>query len=208
VSQPNGVPTFEQPEAPVDRMVIEGLLAALNAGDRSDSGKVVLDLLQSAPARAPQFETAPWSAGDLTGDWVVTPDTRDDAVAIYLHGRRFQHDEPAEVTAAPLSQALGMPVLLLHYRLSPANRYPAALEDVLSAIRSVRKLRPASWIVLVGHSAGGTLALSALTEMSKTGEPMPAAAAIVSAIADFTFTAATHQSNADSGLCPSVPLGV
>jgi acetyl esterase/lipase/L-ascorbate metabolism protein UlaG (beta-lactamase superfamily) len=145
-----------------------------------------LDVPGTPPA--PPFATTAWQAGELTGEWVATAGASGDAVALYVHGRRFQHDEPADVIAARLSAALRMPVLLPRYRLAPAHPFPAALQDVLAAYRELTSRLPASRIVLVGHTAGATLVLSALTELAAGGHPLPAAAVTVSPVTDFTFS--------------------
>ena len=83
----------------------------------------------------------------------VRPGHQQRGVLLYLHGRRFQHDEPTEVYAAPLSAASGLPVLLTHYQLAPQHPYPAALDDVLAAYRAL--LVPRSTAGSAGCSGGG-----------------------------------------------------
>lgn len=69
----------------------------------------------------------------------------------------------------------GVPALTVDYRLSGEATYPAALNDVRSAVRWVRSERPfgtdSERIVLCGHSAGAHLA--ALTAATAPTEPMP-----------------------------------
>ncbi|GAA3068695.1 hypothetical protein GCM10010464_36120 [Pseudonocardia yunnanensis] len=190
--------TTRHPASPDDLGVISDVLrktraAAGDAPAAAGSGQVMLD--HGRASRTPTFATTPWRADDTTGEWVAAAGTGGEAVALYLHGRRFRYEEPPDVFAAPLSHALGLPVLLLHYRLAPAHPYPAALQDVLTAFHALLGRRPASRVLLVGHSAGATLALSALTELAGTGHALPTAAVCVSPIADFTFSGASITTN-------------
>ena len=76
---------------------------------------------------------------------------------VYLHGGGFvvggleSHDD----VCAELRAATGLTVIAVDYRLSPENRHPAALDDVLSVIRAQLAKGP---VLLAGDSAGGNLA--------------------------------------------------
>jgi acetyl esterase/lipase/L-ascorbate metabolism protein UlaG (beta-lactamase superfamily) len=191
------VRTTRHPASPDDLSVISDVLSKTRAVDgtspaSADTGQVMLD--HGGASRTPPFATTPWRADEVTGEWVAAAGTAGEAVALYLHGRRSQHELP-DVFAAPLSHALGMPVLLLHHRLAPVHPYPAALQDVLTAVHALLGRRPASRVLLVGRSAGATLALSVLTELAGTGHALPTAAVSVSPITDFTFSGASITTN-------------
>jgi len=176
-----------------DRALVADILASVRGA--ADSGAAVFNLLDLAAAR---FETLPWQVGDSTGEWVCAPGTDSSGVVLYLHGRRFQHEEPPSVYAAALSAATGLPVLHARYRLAPAHPYPAALDDVLAAYEGLLKLGyPAERIAVVGHSAGATLALSALLRLRESALPMPACAVVLSPITDFTLSGATLTENTE-----------
>ena len=160
-----------------------------------DTGRVLLSL-EAERRRAPAFATTPFAVGSLAGDWVAAPGTAADGTILYLHSRRFQFDEPPEVLAGALSAATGWSVLLLHYRVGPAHPYPAALDDTLMAYGALLEQGiPADRMVVVGHSAGATLALQAVLRLCRDRAPLPAAVATVSPITDFTFSGATYVSN-------------
>jgi acetyl esterase/lipase/L-ascorbate metabolism protein UlaG (beta-lactamase superfamily) len=179
-----------------DVQAVAEVLAALRG--TADTGAAVLSRLSPS---AVDFATERWQIGDLVHEWVCAPGTSGAAVVLYLHGRRFQHEEPAEVYAGPLSAASGLPVLLTHYRLAPRHPYPAALDDVLVAYRALLAQGfPADRIALVGHSAGGTLALSALQRLRESGDPMPACAVALCPITDFTLSGASLTANAETDL--------
>ncbi|WP_134730833.1 alpha/beta hydrolase fold domain-containing protein [Amycolatopsis nivea] len=155
-------------------------------------------LVSMAADQGPTIATSPFQVGGITGEWVAAPGTSVDGVVLYLHGRRFQFEEPANVLAGKLSAATGWPVLMPRYRLAPAHPYPAALDDTLDAYRALLEQGfPADRIVLIGHSAGATLTLQALLRLRTAGEPLPAAAVTVSPITDFTFGGASIANGHD-----------
>jgi virginiamycin B lyase len=121
-----------------------------------------------------------------------------DGAVIYVHGGGFAHTMPEaeRALARRLSDATGRPVLRVDYRLAPAHPYPAALEDVLAAWRSVlARGVPAARVAFFGESAGATLVLSALLEIARTGGPGPGAAIVVSPLTDLALTGASLTAN-------------
>jgi acetyl esterase/lipase len=205
------VRTNLHPVTEQDRTRVADLLASVRGA--TDSGAAVFKLLDPSAVR---FETQLWRAGesagesvgepagDSIGEWVRAPGAEGaegadgSGIVLYLHGRRFQHDEPPSVYAAALSAATGLPVLHARYRLAPAHPYPAALEDVLAAYEALLEQgHPADGIALVGHSAGATLALSALLRLREGALPMPACTVALSPITDFTFSGETLADNAE-----------
>lgn len=186
----------EVPANATDLRIVTEMLAAVRGA--ADTGAAILGRLGSSAA---DFATRPWRIGERVHDWVCAPTVHNAGVILYMHGRRFQHDEPAEVYAARLSAAAALPVLSARYRLAPRHPYPAALDDVVDAYRALLRLGfPAHQIALVGHSAGATLVLSALLRLQEGGEPMPACAVAISPITDFSLGGATLTSNSDTDI--------
>ncbi|MGW1374193.1 alpha/beta hydrolase [Streptomyces sp. NPDC002446] len=148
------------------------------------------DLGSTAPASLP-------ADAEVSGDWVRAPGAGDGAV-IYVHGGGFAYTMPdaERAVAYRLSRATGRPVLRVDYRLAPAHPYPAALDDVLAAWRSVLDQGiPAAKVAFFGESAGATLVLSALLEIERTGGPPPGTAIAVSPVTDLTLTGASLAAN-------------
>jgi acetyl esterase/lipase len=182
---------ISHPATESDLRVVARLVAEIHGA--ADSGAALLGRL-GGPATA--FAARPFRSGSVRGEWVVAPGSSGDGVLLYLHSRRFQFDEPAGVYAARLAAATGLPVLHLHYRLAPANPYPAALDDVLEAYQVLlAQGTPAGRIIMAGHSAGATLALSALLALRDRGRPMPGAAVAISPITDFTLSGESLAAN-------------
>jgi len=86
---------------------------------------------------------------------------------IYLHGGGFvmgSLDSYDEI-CANIASATGQRVICVAYRLSPEHAHPAALTDALSVTRAV--MGP---VILVGDSAGGTLAAAVAQQVTVLGQ--------------------------------------
>lgn len=104
-------------------------------------------------------------------------------ILLWFHGGGFYSGscETHKGLAAAISEASSVRALLIDYRLSPEHLYPAAHEDALAAYRWLLEDGvSASDIVLGGDSAGGTLTLATLLALRDSGEPLPAAAVLIS----------------------------
>jgi acetyl esterase/lipase len=80
---------------------------------------------------------------------------------VYIHGGGWNEGDKDEID--PHAAEHGYLVVSLNYRLHPSHRFPAMIEDVKCAIRSLRANAAAynldsERIALVGYSAGGHLA--------------------------------------------------
>jgi len=80
---------------------------------------------------------------------------------VYVHGGSWMHGDKSEAALfASRMISEGYPVVSINYRLYPTGRFPAMIEDVKCAIRSLRanatqyNLDP-DRIAAVGPSAGG-----------------------------------------------------
>jgi acetyl esterase/lipase len=114
---------------------------------------------------------------------------------MYLHGGAYVFGSARTHRAmlARLSERTGLPACLPDYRLAPEHRFPAALEDALSAYIALSAQRD---IILGGDSAGGGLALALLAEILKHGLRKPLAVFCFSPLTDLTFSGASIQANA------------
>jgi len=100
---------------------------------------------------------------------VYQPDApRTDAAMLWVHGGGLilgspKQDDPL---VGGTASELGMTIVSAHYRLAPAHRYPAALDDVVAAWDWLQEqaatygVDPAR-VVIGGESAGGGLAAAA-----------------------------------------------
>jgi len=106
-------------------------------------------------------------ARDLLSDIYRPPEGRTKHTAIiHIHGGAFRRGSKEGARVARPLAALGYTGLAIQYRLAQEAPWPAQIEDVKAAIRWTRAR--ADWlaidpqrIAVVGHSAGGHLALVA-----------------------------------------------
>ena len=138
--------------------------------------------------------------GGVPGVWVTAggPASAEDGVILYVHGGGFEHRRPElmNLLAHRTSRATGMPVLAVHYRLAPADPYPAPLDDVVTVYRSLLEQGvPAERTVLLAESSGAALALSALLVLKETGTALPAGVVTHSAVTDLTLSSPSVDTN-------------
>jgi len=116
----------------------------------------------------------------VTGEWCRrrTGGTRPGSI-LYLHGGAYCVGGPATHRALTtrLARVTGLPVFVADYRLPPEHPFPAALDDALTAYRTLRADGP---VILAGDSAGGGLALATALALREAGDPAPAALVLLS----------------------------
>ncbi len=101
--------------------------------------------------------------------------------------------------AARIATSTGAWALVPAYRLRPEHSIDASLEDALVAYRwLVRVLGSANQIVVGGESAGGGLTVRLLCALRDAGEPLPAAAVLISPSTDLSMSGRSIQTNAAS----------
>jgi acetyl esterase/lipase len=117
------------------------------------------------------------------------------ATILYLHGGAFLAG--GSVThghlAAWLAREAGLPAVLIAYRLAPEHPFPAAVEDALTAYKSLAASGP---VVLAGDSAGGGLVFALLVALRQEGCADPVACVAFSPWADMTLRAESLTRNA------------
>jgi len=135
----------------------------------------------------------------IPAEWVSTPEATEDRVVYYLHGGGYvmgsinTHRE----LASRIARAAEARVLLIDYRLSPENPFPAAVEDATIGYRWLldNGVNPAR-IVVAGDSAGGGLTVATLISLKDQGLPAPAAAVCLSPWVDMEANGESMQSKA------------
>ena len=120
---------------------------------------------------------------------VVTPPTvppeRADRVLVNLHGGGFVSDSGSMLESIPIASLTRTKVVTVLYRLAPANRFPAAVDDVIAVYRELLKTHKPQRMVLYGTSAGAILSAQAAVRMGREGLPLPAAIGFFTGFADF-----------------------
>jgi acetyl esterase/lipase len=147
--------------------------------------------------------------GGVAGQLVIPPERRS-GIILFLHGGGFVMGSSRShfSMVAELASAAQRPAALVDYRLAPEALFPAAIEDACAAYRGLLTAgHAAEQIALVGDSAGGGLAFSALFALRDEGTPLPGCLVTMSAWTDLTCSGASLQAKADVDpiLTPDVP---
>jgi len=172
-----GRPWREQGAAEIRR----GQRERAAARPRGPEMHVVEDLTAGqAPARLYR----PGAAGVPEAGAVAEPR----ATVVYLHGGAWatgdleSHDRACRRVAA----GTGAAVLAVDFRRAPEHPWPAAVDDAVAAARWAAAALPGP-LVLMGDSAGGTLATLACLRLRDEGGPRPAVQVLCYPNTDLTF---------------------
>lgn len=119
---------------------------------------------------------------------------------LYLHGGAWCMHTPGLYGsfAATLSQATGLRVLLLDYRLAPEHPFPAAIDDCLAVYHELVETHGLPPTVVAGDSAGGNLTLVTLMRARDARLPLPSCAVLLSPSTDLTLSGPSVTYNADA----------
>lgn len=147
----------------------------------------------------------PVVAEGLPAEWILPAPGAKDKVIFYTHGGGYVSGSCSDhrVHVAKFVQSSGTGAFLFEYRLAPEHKYPAALDDSVTAYRWLldQGIAP-SKIAFAGDSAGGGLCLATLLALKDRGLPLPAAAVAVSPWTDLKCTGDSYRTNAKKCLSP------
>ncbi len=141
---------------------------------------------EAAPLRSrllDEVRFTPVDAGGVAARWCEPKEGAARRTLVYLHGGGYvmgsTHTHREAI--ARLALGVGARVLGVDYRLSPEHRFPAAQDDCLAATRWLlgQGVDPAG-LGVAGDSAGGGLCVATLTALRDGGDPLPAAAFLIS----------------------------
>ncbi|MBC7247575.1 MAG: alpha/beta hydrolase [Actinobacteria bacterium] len=127
----------------------------------------------------------------IPAEWLIPDDAESGRALLYLHGGGYVIGSIRTYRnmVSHLASAAGCRALLIEYRLAPENRFPCAVEDAVTAYRWLlsQGYDPGN-IAIAGDSAGGGLAAATLVSLRDAGEPLPAAAMLLSPWTDLEGT--------------------
>ncbi|AHH94199.1 alpha/beta hydrolase [Kutzneria viridogrisea] len=183
----------------------EALLAAITASPRPEPAAGAEGLRAARAAMDLALGAIPLAEGVVVGEtnaqgtpsvWVRPTGAAMDRVVLYFHGGGFRAGSAAAFSgfASQIAVTLGVPLLVLDYRLAPEHPFPAAVEDCRLAYEWVLDEGYAPHrVAFLGDTSGGGLALSTLLAARDAGVPQPAAAACLSPILDLTASADSYR---------------
>jgi acetyl esterase/lipase len=136
----------------------------------------------------------------LYAEWFRPKGAPHDKVLLYLHGGAYligscqSHGQ----MVSHIARAAGVNALVPEYRLAPEHKFPAAIEDCVAVYRELLAtgMKPEN-IVIAGDSAGGGLTVATLLTLRDAGDPLPAAAVLLSPFLDVTSSGESARTRAD-----------
>jgi len=158
------------------------------AGDPAEIRGIYRAMLTAAPL-PPDVRTEPADLGGISARRLWIEGTSPTATILHFHGGCYAVGGPDTSASlmANLARRTGAAVVSVDYRLAPEHRYPAAVEDALTAYRALLEGGTApERIAVAGESAGAGLALAALLAARSEHLPQPAAALLLSPWVDLT----------------------
>lgn len=154
------------------------------------------------PDRLPRPRRVVYDDERLAGVPIVTATPTDVPPVrhvLYLHGGGYCLGSPNSHIGmvARLAKRAGAVAILPDYRLAPEHPYPAAIDDCVRVYRALLDEIEPSTLAIAGDSAGGGAALSTLCRLRDGGDPLPAAAYLLSPWTDLTGSGGSTATKAE-----------
>lgn len=131
--------------------------------------------------------------------WVVPKNDKGTDAILQVHGGGWALGSPAthEGAARQLASVCACPVLTVDYRLAPEDRFPAGLDDILTAWRSRSSRSSGRRWSIAGDSAGANLGLAAMLAMIGAQEDLPACGLLFYGVYGTDFNSESYLKNAN-----------
>ncbi|WP_067862122.1 alpha/beta hydrolase fold domain-containing protein [Nocardia shimofusensis] len=139
------------------------------------------------------IEPVEGEAGGVPVLFVTAEGATRDKVFVWFHGGGYSMGSARgfQDLGHTLSRAAGVTVVLPDYRRSPEHKFPAAVDDGAAVLSALVSQYGAGNTAVGGDSAGGGLALAALTILRDRGESLPTSAVFISPLLDLTASGAS-----------------
>jgi epsilon-lactone hydrolase len=172
----------------------------------------VRDICEAVAALATEPEGVTYAevdAGGVPALWCIPQGCDADSVLLHCHagGTVVFSMNSDRKAAGHLAKAAGIRALVLDYRRSPENKFPAQRDDLEAAYRWLlaQGYRPEK-IASGGHSVGGNLAVSLAIRLRDQSSALPGAILSISAWYDPELKNPTLKTNAATDKILSMPL--
>jgi epsilon-lactone hydrolase len=188
-----------------------GELSARSSNPDLDLATVrdVIETMHLATKEPEGVSYAEVDAGGVEALWCIPADSDPEAVLLHSHmgGTVVTSMHSERKAAAHIARAAGARSLVLNYRRSPENKYPAQTDDVYSAYNWLLQngYRPEK-VASIGNSVGGNFAVSLALRLRDEGASLPGAIVSISPLADVSLSNETITSNAERDRLLSRPL--
>lgn len=160
--------------------------AAFQMTDVKEARRYLDSIVISSPALS-AVSITPVVQEKFRGTWMAGKNTEPNVSVLYFHGGGYSFYPQAYAHfVALITLAAKSRTFALDYRLSPEHRFPAQIEDALSAYCwLLEKGADPDRLIFAGDSAGGNLTLALLLAARESKLPLPALAIALSPPTDF-----------------------
>lgn len=181
-------------------------------GVQPDYGKARAEEAKGVPQTLPRgVKSRKVTLDEISGEYLFSNGNPADQCVLYIHGGGFVTGSTKTVRplTGTLVKTLGRNVYSIRYRLAPEHPFPAAPEDCFRAYQTLEGKYGGANIILMGESAGATLALATTLRAKDEGLSLPACVIALAPAVQFdqAFPSYTENLNTDcmvSNLCVQV----
>lgn len=137
--------------------------------------------------------------GGIPAEWISIDGTSPSTTVLFLHGGGYvigSLNSHRRLTS-DIARASDARALAIDYRMGPEHPFPTAIDDAVAAYRWLlaQGIAPEQ-LVIAGDSAGGGLTAATLLALRDAGDPLPAAAVMMSPWLDLACTGGSMTSKA------------
>ncbi len=144
------------------------------------------------------FVYLPATVAGMKCEWVIPNACDESKVLLYFHGGGYATGSinTHRALVSQIARNAGVKALIIEYRLSPENKYPAAIEDAAAAYEYLlsEKYLP-SQIAFGGDSAGGGIVIGTLLYLRDKNIALPKCAIALSPWLDHTLSGNSYHKN-------------
>jgi epsilon-lactone hydrolase len=171
--------------------------------------RVIRSIFETLHLGASEPEGVTYAEVDADGVpamWCIPEGCNADRVLLHCHagGTLVLSMHSDRKLVGHIAKAAGVRALILHFRRSPEDPYPAQIEDVATGYRWLlaQGIRPEN-VASIGHSIGGNLCTSLVIGLRDKGAPLPCAILAVSPWYDMEMKCETMRTKADTDVMVS-----
>lgn len=168
--------------------------------------RAIFETLHLGASEPKDVTYAEVDAGGVPAMWCVPKDCAADRVLLHCHaGGTLVHSMHSDrKLVGHIAKATGVPALVVHFRRSPENPYPAQTEDIRTCYDWLlgQGFTP-EHVASIGHSIGGNLCTGLVIGLRDEGAPLPAAILAVSPWYDMEMSCETMESKAGTDVMVS-----
>nr|POE56333.1 esterase [Quercus suber] len=163
------------------------------------SSRCVYNQIEAAAAECPGVSYEDFVLPqDIFCKWIRPEHASQKHAVLFMHGGAYSMGSPSShrKLAAHLAKACNALALMVDYRLAPEHKYPAALDDCLTAYQwLLNNGLEGKNVVMAGDSAGANLSVAISLAAIAKGLPKPGAVVALSPWCDLTSGSASLTSN-------------